>query len=417
MRKKYYVAVLLFITNTMASVAYGHGAVSWPPSRQYQCYQDGGFWSDAIPNAGCRASFKVSGAYPFQQWNEVSANPNPRSEQAAIMRAVPNGLLCAAGDPKKRGLDQPQNEGWKLTPLRPGLLDLTWELSQPHNPSFVTIYITKDSSYQNRELRWSDLTQLYKGTMPGPTGSGWPKNYIIPVTIPDINGKAIIFSIWQREDAGNEGFFNCSDVIIEGSDGGNQPAPQPGDEWLEDQPLVKYGIEPKPGDKVRFRLLGGAGEKGLEVIDINMPITAQNERDFRWAEELAAELNKSHTDYLMVGVKEHGQINYDTQPAQVYSNMVWVTDSSYHSALSIISAEQTPTTKPVANTPTNIPKWPNGIGNYQTGKTVVLGVDGKQWRCRTFPQGGWCNINAPAYTPGGPQMVQDPSAQAWEPVK
>jgi chitin-binding protein len=44
--------------------------------------------------------------------------------------------------------------------------------------------------------------------------------------------------------------------------------------------------------------------------------------------------------------------------------------------------------------------YPNGIGQYIPGQTVVKGSDGKLYACRPFPNGQWCNINHPAYAPG-----------------
>ncbi|MFS2225737.1 lytic polysaccharide monooxygenase [Pantoea sp. B65] len=412
-----YTSVLLLFTGALPLNAAAHGAVSYPISRQYQCYKDGGYWGesvDTIPNAGCRASFLVSHAYPFTQWHEISANPSPNDQQAAIERAVPNGLLCAAGDPKKRGLDRPQSEGWKTTTIYPGPLELTWDLMAPHNPSRAIVYITKDNTFQNRELRWSDLREIYRGVMPNPRQRNAPQRYIIPLEIPNITGRAIIYSLWQREDTGNEVFFNCSDVIVKGDDeAGNptQPA-EPGEEWNEEQPFIKYGITPKAGEHVRFRILGGPG--GMELVDLNIPVSAQNADDYRWAEELARELNQSHSDVVMIGVKQHGQIQYEPTLALVHTNLVWVKDSAYTSALSIFTDEKP--SQPQPGVPGD-KVWPEGIGSYETGETVVKGLDGQRWRCRPFPQGGWCNINHPAYAPGGAHMATSAAAQAWEPVK
>lgn len=201
-----------------------HGGVSYPAARQFQCKEDGKFWgaSSAIPNAGCRASFDVSGYYAFIQWNEGAANPNPRNNQAALEKAVPNGLLCAAGDKNKRGLDVPQNKGWKATSLQAGSsFKHVWKLTAPHFPSDHAIYITKkDANFQNRELRWSDLDlehPLYKGKMaPTTINSDGTAVYNTDIRIPaDRQGKAILYSVWQRDDAGNEAFLNCSDIDIQ----------------------------------------------------------------------------------------------------------------------------------------------------------------------------------------------------------
>lgn len=53
--------------------------------------------------------------------------------------------------------------------------------------------------------------------------------------------------------------------------------------------------------------------------------------------------------------------------------------------------------------------YPQGIGSYQPGQTVVLGSDGLRYRCRPFPNGGWCNVAGTAYAPGTGWAWQD----AW----
>lgn len=46
-------------------------------------------------------------------------------------------------------------------------------------------------------------------------------------------------------------------------------------------------------------------------------------------------------------------------------------------------------------------EYPQGVGSYVPGETVVLGRDGNTYQCRPFPEGGWCNIDSAAhYEPG-----------------
>ncbi|MFC6635833.1 PKD domain-containing protein [Microbulbifer taiwanensis] len=57
--------------------------------------------------------------------------------------------------------------------------------------------------------------------------------------------------------------------------------------------------------------------------------------------------------------------------------------------------------------------YPDGIGSYVPGETVVLGSDGNRYQCRPFPEGGWCNVNSPHhYAPGTGANWQD----AWTPL-
>ncbi|HFK7188236.1 lytic polysaccharide monooxygenase [Serratia odorifera] len=331
----------------LSNDAYAHGAVSYPISRQYQCYKDGGFWggSEAVPNPGCRESVVISGAYPFQQWNEVAANPNPRSDPAAIRKAVPDGTLCAAGDPKKKGLDTPQNKGWRLTQLSAGeKIDLTWAATAPHNPARLTVYITKKGiDYGSRALRWSDLDldkPLYDGQMPQPNRNMSPAEYRIPIKIPeDRNGKAVIYSIWQREDAGNEGFFNCSDVNILGKGDAEQPV-NPGDEWIEEKPFItKADIDALAvGDTVQFRVLGRNKVSGIEAFTVKVLVTDKNISGQHWAEELANRINEEHATIAMIGVHGNGGIHFD--PGNIFENLVWLKNRDHSSAFTIISGEK-----------------------------------------------------------------------------
>lgn len=79
-----------------------HGWAEFPSARQNTCYEDGGFWTNEIPNQACQAAYDQSGAYPFVQRSEVAANvPNYR-DMAHVKAIVPDGELCSAGDSAKK---------------------------------------------------------------------------------------------------------------------------------------------------------------------------------------------------------------------------------------------------------------------------------------------------------------------------
>ncbi len=65
------------------------------------------FWDNAIPNQGCQAAYDVSGAFPFVQRNEISANVQKYRDMAAFKAVVKDGDLCSAGDKAKAGLNVP----------------------------------------------------------------------------------------------------------------------------------------------------------------------------------------------------------------------------------------------------------------------------------------------------------------------
>ncbi|WP_244652998.1 lytic polysaccharide monooxygenase [Pseudomonas syringae] len=53
--------------------------------------------------------------------------------------------------------------------------------------------------------------------------------------------------------------------------------------------------------------------------------------------------------------------------------------------------------------------YPQGIGTYVAGTTVLQPEDGKVYECKPFPASGWCTISGHHYTPGAGSDWQD----AW----
>lgn len=227
--------------NGMVQEVSAHGAVSWPMSRQYSCFLDGGFYRPAdgsgILNQGCRNAYlAVEGgvgerSYQFIQWNNVSATPVDPSNFETVMKAVPDGLLCAGGDKRKKGLDVPQDRGWRKSKIRVpeyGHIKLRWENTQAHSPAWVRVFITKPSYDPAKHLRWSDLELIYGGEVMDSTPVTRDDRGHLPsvTTFYDFDvpisrsrrGDAILYSYLQRQDAGDEGFFNCSDVMLEDDD-------------------------------------------------------------------------------------------------------------------------------------------------------------------------------------------------------
>ncbi len=211
--------------------ASAHGAIGTPIARQYQCRLEGGYWDPAdgsgIQHTDCRAAYQNGGnsAYPFTQWNEFSANPIGQGDDLEkLQQAVPDGLLCAGGDKKKSGIDVPA-VAWRKTRVTPvgGKIDVTWENTQSHTPSVMRIYLSKPGYNPQQPLRWADLDKIYDAPAPAPQpangGGHLPGTvtsfYKLSVPLPaGRTGDAVLYSYWQRRDAGNEGFFNCSDITI-----------------------------------------------------------------------------------------------------------------------------------------------------------------------------------------------------------
>ncbi|WP_323117833.1 lytic polysaccharide monooxygenase [Burkholderia alba] len=336
--------LLAAVGATLAPVrqAAAHGAVGYPIARQYQCRLEEGYWypedGSAIPHDDCRAASQS--AYPFTQWNEVSANPIGQGDDLAKLKeAVPDGLLCAGGDRQKAGLDVPA-ASWRKTQIAPrnGQIELVWENTQSHNPARMRVFISKPSYNASQPLRWEDLQQIYdapaaaptpangEGHLPGSIQSFYKLNVTLP---PGRTGDAVIYSYWQRKDAGNEGFFNCSDVSI-GADQGIASFP-----WIEDGVLVQRGFAPQAGQQVRFRVMGGADSRGEEVVDVRYPITSKNLESTAWAKQLADQVNAQHGSIVRIGVRSGNAVSYD--PANPSANKVWL-KQNYSSALSIVGS-------------------------------------------------------------------------------
>ncbi|QAU24056.1 chitin-binding protein [Dyella sp. M7H15-1] len=365
--------------------AVAHGAVGFPISRQYQCRLEGNYWGDPgqVPSADCRQAYiegggPGSGHYPFQQWNELSANPvGWGNDQAELEKAVPDGLLCAAGDLRKAGLDKTSATLWRKTKVTPknGKIDVVWENTQDHNPAKMRIYLSKPSYDPSKPLHWADLQKIYDESAPAPipaNGAGHLPGdirsfYVLHVPIPaGRTGDAVLYSYWQREDAGNEGFFNCSDVSIQPDED------TPSFPWFEERPYLPHGFAPKVSDQVRFRVMGGS-PRGPEVVDVHHPITPANLDPSVWAKELADILNTRYRQHVQIGVRVGDTIHYD--PSQIEANGVWL-KTNYSSAMSIVNGTPPEPGEPVAHIA--------GPDTVQEGSSVTYSGESSQGEGLTY---------------------------------
>ncbi|MGU7817086.1 lytic polysaccharide monooxygenase [Burkholderia sp. AW49-1] len=355
--------------------AVAHGAVGVPIARQYQCRLERGYDYPAdgsgIPHDDCRTAFQQGGnrVYPFQQWNEVAANPAGMGEKEEdVRRAVPDGLICAAGDPQKVGLDNAPATVWRKTRVVPkdGKIELRWDNTQAHVPAVMREYLSKPSYDPSRPLRWSDLDKLDEISAPYPEpangGGRLPDvttftRYNVPIPA-GRTGDAVLVSYWQRRDAGNEGFFNCSDITIVGD------TVEPGFPWIDSNPYLESGFAPNVGDAVRFRVMGG-NARGTEVVDVRHPITDANVQPQIWARELADTLNRSHGNYVRIGVRAGNDIHYNA--TDLVANRIWL-KQGYSSAMGIVAPEPPP--QPITATLT-VP------GQVRSGEPVPVHVDAK----------------------------------------
>lgn len=353
--------------------ATAHGAVSVPIARQYQCRLEGGYdWpqdGSGITHPDCRMAYQSAGNSPFafQQWNEISANPQGWGDnQQELEKAVPNGLICSAGDRRKAGLDLAPSSIWRKTQVVPanGKIEVRWDGTQAHNPARMRVYLSKPSYNPSQPLHWTDLEKIYDEPAPAPepaNGGGRLSNvttfYRLNVPVPaGRTGGAVLVSYWQRQDSGNEGFFNCSDITI------GTGTIDPGFPWLDSAPYLESGFAPKVGDTVRFRVMGGSA-RGAEVVDVHHPITETNHPPTVWAKELADDLNRRYNSYVQIGVRSGNEIQYNA--ADLAANRIWL-KSGYSSAMGIIDGPEP--TPPIMGTLT----VPNSV---KGGDQVPVNVD------------------------------------------
>lgn len=308
-----------------------HGYMDSPKARQSFCEAQGGYWwpedGSNIPNLACRAAFLESGHVQFIQEHEFSVNTADFLNQAAVEANIPNGTLCSAGSSQKRGMNLPSPHWQKtvVTPNANGQIKVRFRATTPHNPSFWQFYLSKPSfNSATDELKWQDLDLVESyGNVDFVKDPDDKRYYEMMVSIPaDRSGEALLYTRWQRDDVVGEGFYNCSDIIIE------QDAVTPVD-WFALGYFVRQGQDANVGDMVWLRLFD---ESGQELINQQLMITAQNQAS--WQTQLAQSLNLDYSQYLQVGVKEaDGAINFDA--SNLASNQLFAINKDYSFALSI----------------------------------------------------------------------------------
>ncbi|WP_434938044.1 lytic polysaccharide monooxygenase [Shewanella sp. HL-SH8] len=289
--------------------AHAHGWTEFPQARQSICYDQGGLWSGTPPNAACAQAKAISGTYPFVQRNEFAINiAAPRyNNMDAVKAAVPDGSLCYANDPQKSGMGAEHTE-WTRTEMQPGMFELVFNATAPHNPSFWQFYITKDGVDVTKPLKWDDLTLIEEY---GNVAVGNDKKYRMNVTIPaDRSGDAILYTRWQRVDAVGEGFYNCSDITISGDGPINPPEPEL-PHLVQGSAFIPSDIKlstPQIGESVNYTIFN---KDGVEHTHFSLTITQDNNTD--WDRLLASQLNGYYdTNYggqVFIG-RWHAEMNH-----------------------------------------------------------------------------------------------------------
>lgn len=315
------------------ALGWAHGMVDIPVARQGFCNKIGGINNPPPSDPGCAEVAKVypnaqEAQYPVSHWHQFVHNIKGYQDYPqAVQSQVTDGHLCSANDPQNRGYDL-VTPNWHKTVVTPvnGKMDVRIQGTQPHVPSIIRIYLSKPGyNSATTPLKWSDLTQVheesfteYKTDWTTPPYVGEPPsigNFQFKVPVPQgQTGNAIVFVYWQRLDAGNEAFFNCSDITL---DQGGTPAP-----WTEIGTFITQSDTPKAGDKVRARVFGHT-KSFSEKVDVTADVT--NADATVWAAALENKL-RAYSNIVKVGIRrEDGSIAFD--PSRIYGNRVFVSDA------------------------------------------------------------------------------------------
>ncbi|WP_105903783.1 lytic polysaccharide monooxygenase [Vibrio gangliei] len=348
----------------LSSLAQAHGYLDYPAARQQICDMDGGYWDSydgsTIPNAACRAAFLESSWTPFVQKPEFSTLVANYNNQAAVEVAIPDGQLCSAGDNAKHGIDLPSPD-WQKTKVdlsNNGKITLQYRANTPHNPSFWKVYLSKPSyDSATMPLAWSDLDLIAEFGNLSTVDLNGLKYYQMEVTLPtDRTGDAIIYTRWQRQDPAGEGFYNCSDITFGGNDGGSNPD-NPLDAWVSSGNFLASTLDANQGDTVWFRIFDANGN---EVVFDKFAV--DNDTESIWGESLAQHINQQYSQIVQIGLKDNAQQKIVYQSQDLYSNLVYVTNSDYTYQLEVKSGNQAP----VVDAPTTL--------SVQSGASLVFDV-------------------------------------------
>ncbi|RCV49493.1 cellulose-binding protein [Marinitenerispora sediminis] len=210
----------LFVTAPPADEALAHGGLTYPATRTYACYVDavGGGSGGALnpTNPACAQALREGGQYAFYNWfgNLISDAAGRHRE------VIADGELCGPSD-SFDAFNAPHDE-WPTTELESGAgITFRYNAWAPH-PGTWYQYVTKDGWDPDQPLTWDDLEPVPfdEVTNPPIDGEGpHGREYTWDATLPEKSGRHIIYSIWERSDS-PEAFYNCSDVVFTGGDGG-----------------------------------------------------------------------------------------------------------------------------------------------------------------------------------------------------
>ena len=253
--RPWYVYACVSLALCLGSSVFAHGYSINPPARNQICAAAGGhYWpadGSGIADPACRAAYMVArDPMLYTQVHEYAINIPDFRNQAAVETAVPDGLLCSAGNNRYRGMSIPRND-WQKTPVpsNGGSYAYTYNATVPHSPSYFEVYISKPSyDAGSRALGWGDLEPLGTFNDIPLTNKGGNRVYEMNVNLPSNRSgdEAVLFVRWQRIDAGGEGFYSCSDIVFGASANPNPAPPTPAPEPEAPTPTPTPTPDPAP---------------------------------------------------------------------------------------------------------------------------------------------------------------------------
>lgn len=443
---------LLFSTMPLAA----HGALESPMSRIYGCYLSN--------NAGpaCRAAVDLGGAQAVYDWNGVNIGDVNGAHRARI----PDGQLCGAGRDEHKGFNLSRSD-WAATSVQPGLRDFVYHGTAPHATRYFRFFITRDGYNPSISLTWENLENA---PFCEPTWTLENGRYRMKCTLPKKTGRHLIYTIWQRSDS-PEAFYSCSDVDFGG--GAPPPLPSPWLEIgqiraAEDLPAGATvtlrifdsagrdagspSVLLEPGQTARTEwpfvlarevnaksALVAAGVLGVDGIVTPVRSSAGNAiytrlQGYRAEVDISRPAvpppppSGSHEFAYPAGMGRYSAGTvvlgpsgglYKCRPAPFTP---WCnvgspsgvlayapgTGFAWREAWTYVGPAAAPAPTPSGGG-SSVPAYPDGQSTYAAG-TVVRGTDGKLYRCRPYPNSGWCsNPSRLHYEPGVGTSWQD----AW----
>lgn len=435
-----------------------HGAMEAPMSRVYGCYLSNN------AGAACRAAVEAGGPQAVYDWNGV----NIGDANGAHQQRIPDGKLCAAGREEHKGFNLARSD-WAAATVEPGTQDFLFRATAPHATSYFRFFITRDGYNPTSPLTWASLEST---PFCEPAWTLENGRYRMKCTLPKKTGKHLIYTIWQRSDS-PEAFYSCSDVDFGGGGGNPPPPPSP---WTEIG-QIRAAEDLPAGSTVTLRIFDSAGrDAGSPGIVLDPGQTARTEWPFLLARRINADAGPVSAGMLgsdgivtpvrsatanaiytrLNGYRAEVDIRRPVDPPPpppggsyeyVYPNGIgrytggtlvlgpaggiyrcrplpftpWCNVGSVSGGLAYAPGTGYAWREAwtyVGSAPAPVPAvgsvqvYPNGLSTYTEG-TVVRGADGSLYRCRPFPNSGWCSSPSRAhYEPGVGTAWRD----AWTPV-